>query len=63
MFHFGGSTHCLVFRPEVKNQHNLTFHWPGCDHDPDCHHPNSNCNKPGINAWNIPVRSRLATVS
>ncbi len=65
MFHFGGSTHCLVFRPEVKNKHNLTFHWPHCPNpeDPDCDKDNPDCNRPGINAWNIPVRSKLATVS
>ena len=45
MFHFGGSTHCLVFGPHV----NLTF---------DFH---NTC--PGLNATNIPVRSRIATVT
>lgn len=44
MFHFGGSTHCLIFRPEVK----LAF---------DFHNTS-----PGLNATNIPVRSRIATV-
>ena len=44
MFHFGGSTHCLVFRPQV----NLDF---------DFHNTT-----PGLNATNIPVRSRIATV-
>jgi len=44
MFHFGGSTHCLVFRPQVK----LSF---------DFHNTS-----PGLNATNIPVRSRIATV-
>ena len=46
MFHFGGSTHCLVFRKDVS----VEFHFP-----PD--------NPPSINAWNIPVRSKIATVS
>jgi phosphatidylserine decarboxylase len=45
MFHFGGSTHCLVFGPQVK----LTF---------DFHNT-----KPGLDATNIPVRSRIATVT
>lgn len=45
MFHFGGSTHCLVFRPEVK----LEF---------DFHNT-----EPGLDATNIPVRSRIATVT
>lgn len=44
MFHFGGSTHCLIFRPEVTLEfdfHNTT---------------------PGLDATNIPVCSRIATV-
>lgn len=45
MFHFGGSTHCLVFGPHVE----LTF---------DFHNTS-----PGLNATNIPVRSRIATVT
>lgn len=44
MFHFGGSTHCLVFGPHV----NLEF---------DFHNTS-----PGLNATNIPVCSRIATV-
>lgn len=44
MFHFGGSTHCLIFRPGVK----LDF---------DFHNTT-----PGLDATNIPVRSRIATV-
>ncbi len=44
MFHFGGSTHCLIFRPEVK----LEF---------DFHNT-----RPGLDATNIPVCSRIATV-
>ena len=44
MFHFGGSTHCLVFRPGVE----LEF---------DFHNT-----RPGLDATNIPVRSRLAIV-
>ena len=45
MFHFGGSTHCLVFRPEVK----LDFYF----------HNTS----PGLDSTNIPVCSRIATVT
>ncbi|WP_305370683.1 phosphatidylserine decarboxylase family protein [Photobacterium leiognathi] len=44
MFHFGGSTHCLVFGPNVK----LAF---------DFHNT-----EPGLDATNIPVCSRIATV-
>lgn len=44
MFHFGGSTHCLVFKPSVE----LEF---------DFHNT-----KPGLDATNIPVCSRIATV-
>lgn len=44
MFHFGGSTHCLIFRPEVK----LAFDLRG--------------QTPGLDASNIPLRSRIATV-
>lgn len=44
MFHFGGSTHCLIFGPQV----NLEF---------DFHNTT-----PGLNATNIPVCSRIATV-
>ncbi len=44
MFHFGGSTHCLIFRPEVD----LEF---------DFHNTS-----PGLDATNIPVHSRIATV-
>jgi phosphatidylserine decarboxylase len=45
MFHFGGSTHTLIFRPGVK----LKFDLHG--------------QKPGLHSENIPVRSRIATVS
>lgn len=44
MFHFGGSTHCLIFQPHVK----LEF---------DFHNTS-----PGLDATNIPVCSRIATV-
>lgn len=44
MFHFGGSTHCLLFRP-------------GVDLEFDFHNTS-----PGLDATNIPVRSRIATV-
>jgi phosphatidylserine decarboxylase len=29
MFHFGGSTHCLIFRPEVKLNFDLRGQTPG----------------------------------
>jgi phosphatidylserine decarboxylase len=45
MFHFGGSTHCLIFRPGVA----LEFD----------HHGQT----PGLHSKNIPVNSRIATVS
>ncbi|MFW5497865.1 MULTISPECIES: phosphatidylserine decarboxylase family protein [unclassified Maridesulfovibrio] len=45
MFHFGGSTHVLIFRPGV----NLDFDLHG--------------QTPGLESSNIPVRSRIATVS
>jgi phosphatidylserine decarboxylase len=44
MFHYGGSTHCLIFRPGVK----LEFD----DHG----------QKPGLQARNIQVNARIATV-
>lgn len=44
MFHFGGSTHCLIFRPGVQ----LKFDLHG--------------QTPGLDAGNIPVNARLATV-
>jgi len=44
MFHFGGSTHCLIFRPQVR----LEFDHHG--------------QRPGLEAGNIPVRARIATV-
>lgn len=45
MFHFGGSTHCLVFRPGV----NLSFEFYG--------------QKPNLDAVNMRVNTKLATVS
>ena len=33
MFHFGGSTHCLIFRPEVKIEFDLRCQTPGLDTD------------------------------
>jgi phosphatidylserine decarboxylase len=33
MFHFGGSTHCLIFRPEVKLEMDLHGRTPGVDSD------------------------------
>jgi phosphatidylserine decarboxylase len=47
MFHFGGSTYCLVFRPEVKLEFDL--------HEQE--------HKTGIQAENIQLNKRLATVS
>jgi len=44
MFHFGGSTHCLIFRPGVH----LEFDLHG--------------QKPSLDAENILVNSRIATV-
>jgi phosphatidylserine decarboxylase len=46
MFHFGGSTYCLVFRPEVK----LEFDLHGQE------------GKTGVDAKNIRLNERLATV-
>ena len=31
MFHFGGSTHCLVFRPEAQLDFDLRGQTPGLD--------------------------------
>jgi phosphatidylserine decarboxylase len=31
MFHFGGSTHCLIFRPEVKLEFDLRGQIPGLE--------------------------------
>ncbi len=44
MFHFGGSTHCLVFGPEVSLQFDLRGQAPGLD------------------AENIPINARIASV-
>ncbi len=33
MFHFGGSTHCLIFRPEVKLEFDMHGQKPGLDSD------------------------------
>jgi len=45
MFHFGGSTHCLIFRPQTKLEFDLHGQTPGLD------------------STNIPVRSKIATVT
>ena len=45
MFHFGGSTHCLLFRPGL----NIEFDLHG--------------QKPSLDATNIPVNAKIATVS
>lgn len=47
MFHFGGSTHCLIFRPQVKLKFDLHGQTPSYT---------------GSNPQNIPVRSKIATV-
>jgi len=44
MFHYGGSTHALIFRPQVDLEFDLHGQTPGLD------------------AKNIPVRARIATV-
>jgi phosphatidylserine decarboxylase len=31
MFHFGGSTHCLIFRPQVKIEFDLHGQKPGLE--------------------------------
>jgi len=31
MFHFGGSTHCMIFRPEVNIEFDLHGQTPGLD--------------------------------
>ena len=31
MFHFGGSTHCLIFRPEVDIEFDLNGQTPGLE--------------------------------
>ena len=31
MFHFGGSTHCLIFRPDVKLEFDLHGQEPGLE--------------------------------
>ena len=45
MFHFGGSTHCLIFRRGVQVEFDLGGQ------------------KPGIDAHNVPINSKIATVS
>jgi len=45
MFHFGGSTHCLIFRPELLVDFDIS--------------PNDT---PGLDAVNIPLRRKVATV-
>ncbi len=44
MFHFGGSTHCLIFRPQTRLDFDLHGETPGLDAD------------------NIPINARIATV-
>ena len=50
MFHFGGSTHCLLFRPGV----NLTF---------DLHGQVLSVDSKDNDPVNIPVKARIATVN
>jgi len=45
MFHFGGSSHCLIFRKELDVQFDIS--------------PNT---KPSLDAVNIPLRRKIATV-
>ena len=47
MFHFGGSTHCLVFQPGVELQFDLRGQTPGTHHK---------------ELFDIPVRSKIAVV-
>ena len=47
MFHFGGSTHCLVFQPGVHLDFDLRGQTPGTHKD----------------LFNIPVRSKIAVVT
>ncbi|XP_028416820.1 L-tryptophan decarboxylase-like [Dendronephthya gigantea] len=47
MFHFGGSTHCLIFQPWVNVSFDLRGQTPGTHKD----------------LFNIPVRSRIAVIS
>ncbi|XP_028416692.1 L-tryptophan decarboxylase-like [Dendronephthya gigantea] len=47
MFHFGGSTHCLIFQPWVNVSFDLRDQKPGTHKD----------------LFNIPVRSRIAVIS
>lgn len=49
MFHFGGSTHCLIFRPETH----LAFHLRDIHDQPI---------KPGLDANNVPVNKHIAKV-
>ena len=46
MFHYGGSTHCLAFQPEVNLNFDLRGQTPGTHKD----------------LFNIPVRSKIAVV-
>jgi phosphatidylserine decarboxylase len=49
MFHFGGSTHCLIFRPQTH----LAFHLRDINDQPV---------NPGLDAMNIPVNKLIAKV-
>ena len=54
MFHFGGSTHCLVFGPQVK------LNWKGIPAKDSGYYPEEYSDPD--NMPNFPVRSLLATV-
>ena len=50
MFHYGGSTHCIIYRPELE----VTFYL-GEKED-------GTPNTPGLESVNIPLREKIATI-
>ena len=50
MFHFGGSTHCIIYRPELDVTFDLGEKEDGTP------------NTPGLDSVNIPLREKIATV-
>ena len=52
MFHFGGSTHCLIFRPEVELEFNIFERGTN----------NANSSERKLIQRNIPVNSEIARV-
>ena len=50
MFHFGGSTHCIIYRPELQVDFDLGEKEDGTP------------NEPGLDSVNIPLREKIATV-